>query len=335
MSVYVSAPVWKLRLPPSEKLVLLYLADCADEHGRNARPSQNRIAGQTGLSIATVCRSLKALLRAGLVEIEIPANVRKRWSNVYRVNLELILQKCHPIDNDSHRHERRLPFPRGEGPRHSDRRLPSPRIEGSPHSYTPSVLNPVKDTVRNPVRDSVHEEKQRKGTFDKRQNLNRSRKGRGNLPGGNPSDPRWQELVNEIMNTTQGKGVEISTNVEAWKVLGLTDPIGPLGFQKTWESRYLERANQGWTTGKIAFKFWHECRTYRIEMPNVFESALESAIRAEGITFGFHVAGGRATLAEMDRSILPESADGGDDSVESNDDESGEEEREGVSYEGS
>jgi hypothetical protein len=39
VSVRVSARVWELDLPPSEKLVLLKLADFADDGGGNAWPS--------------------------------------------------------------------------------------------------------------------------------------------------------------------------------------------------------------------------------------------------------------------------------------------------------
>lgn len=311
MSVHVSAPVWKLRLPPSLKLVLLYLADCANEDGRNARPSQNRIARQTGLSLATVCRSLKALLQARLVEIEIPADVRKRWANVYRVNMELILQKCHPTGSDSPQPEGRLSSPRSVGSYRGDGSPPSPRGEGSSHSDMPSVLNPVVDSALSSVHDSV----------PKKQTLSASRKNRADAPDGNPSAPRWQKLRGEITKAARDKSMEVPKSTEAWKALGLQGPVGQEYFRKTWESRFTEWANQGWTTGRIASEFWDKCRTYQIPMPEEFQSALVSAIRAEGIPFDFHMAEGRATesTSESNNSSLPTSASKTNHAVASSD----------------
>lgn len=51
---------------PSEKLLLLALANYADEHGRSY-PSQKRLAGDTGLSERTIRRLLAEMADAGLL----------------------------------------------------------------------------------------------------------------------------------------------------------------------------------------------------------------------------------------------------------------------------
>jgi hypothetical protein len=66
MSVKVMAQVWELDLPLRDKFVLLGFADHADDSG-NCFPSLSRIAWKCGLSRATVKRSVKELMSAGIL----------------------------------------------------------------------------------------------------------------------------------------------------------------------------------------------------------------------------------------------------------------------------
>lgn len=62
---------WEVRgLKPSERLVLLALADCADREGCNAFRSQASIAEHTQLDLRTVKRAVKALTDERLISIQ-------------------------------------------------------------------------------------------------------------------------------------------------------------------------------------------------------------------------------------------------------------------------
>lgn len=68
MSVHVSSVVWKWDAPdPLTKLVLLKLADNADDDGR-CWPSLQRIERETGLCHSTVCDRLRKLEEAGVID---------------------------------------------------------------------------------------------------------------------------------------------------------------------------------------------------------------------------------------------------------------------------
>ena len=94
MSVHATAKVWRSRIEPTEKLVLLALADCAEHDGSNSFPSVPRLAAECGLSERTVQRVLRALEAKGwiVVEHEAGAVVRgvRRRSATYRLLLEAL-----------------------------------------------------------------------------------------------------------------------------------------------------------------------------------------------------------------------------------------------------
>jgi hypothetical protein len=61
MSVRVMSLVWDADLPPSEKLVLLALADCANDEG-HCWPSAATLARKSGQGERTIRRSIQALI---------------------------------------------------------------------------------------------------------------------------------------------------------------------------------------------------------------------------------------------------------------------------------
>lgn len=68
MSIHLLARVWKTDMPdPQTKLLLLKLADNANDEGV-CWPSLQRIERETGLSKTTICKKLKALEGAGIIE---------------------------------------------------------------------------------------------------------------------------------------------------------------------------------------------------------------------------------------------------------------------------
>lgn len=86
MSVYVTSRVWGLQLSPVEKLVMLKLADCANDQGRNAYPAVQTIADAVGVNARTVQRALRELEGRGLIEVEHRAAAGR--PNCYRLHPE-------------------------------------------------------------------------------------------------------------------------------------------------------------------------------------------------------------------------------------------------------
>lgn len=88
MSVKLMAIVWELDLPPGEKLVLLALADQANDHGTQCWPAVATIAKRSGQGVRTVRRALENLQKAG----HLTRDHRHGTSTQYRV---------HPCQNGS------------------------------------------------------------------------------------------------------------------------------------------------------------------------------------------------------------------------------------------
>jgi len=70
MSIRVMSEVWRTKLPTSEKMVLLVIADHASDEGDNAWPSQATIAARASCTIRTVQRCVNNLVREGYVRME-------------------------------------------------------------------------------------------------------------------------------------------------------------------------------------------------------------------------------------------------------------------------
>ena len=62
--------VWEMELPTSEKMVLLVIADHADDQGENAWPSMATIARKASLSERQAQRLVKSLTKSGLLQVE-------------------------------------------------------------------------------------------------------------------------------------------------------------------------------------------------------------------------------------------------------------------------
>lgn len=87
MSSKTSGAIWDLDLPPSDKYVLLAMADHADHVGRNIYPSVRFVSWKTGLSERQINRIIASLRAAGLLVLE-QHNDETGRSNLYRVNVE-------------------------------------------------------------------------------------------------------------------------------------------------------------------------------------------------------------------------------------------------------
>lgn len=95
--------VWKhSQSGGTDRLVLLAIADCANDEGENAWPSMQTLCKKTGLSERTVQGRIQALCALGELTVELRAG--KHGTNLYRVLMpeQLTLetpQNLHPAES--------------------------------------------------------------------------------------------------------------------------------------------------------------------------------------------------------------------------------------------
>lgn len=71
-------------------MVLLKIADCANEEGKNAYPSVGRLARDCSLSDRQVKRELSALRASGILIIQIAANPKIHHATTYCINVSML-----------------------------------------------------------------------------------------------------------------------------------------------------------------------------------------------------------------------------------------------------
>lgn len=69
MSIRLMSDVWRLDLPTVEKMVLLVIADHANDEGTQAYPSQATIAAKASISVRTVQRAVNTLCAQGYIRM--------------------------------------------------------------------------------------------------------------------------------------------------------------------------------------------------------------------------------------------------------------------------
>lgn len=92
MSIRVMTEVWKTNLPTTEKMVLLVIADHANDDGTEAWPSQATIAAKCSVSVRTVQRCVNILVAHKYIRLEKRAGGsvdcrEDRRPNRYTINL--------------------------------------------------------------------------------------------------------------------------------------------------------------------------------------------------------------------------------------------------------
>jgi hypothetical protein len=92
MSVRVMSLVWDAAFPtPTAKLIALKHADCANDEGRNAFPSNGTVARATGCSIAVVKRWNSVFESCGLMPVEVRSvGGARRNTTVRRFDLPML-----------------------------------------------------------------------------------------------------------------------------------------------------------------------------------------------------------------------------------------------------
>ena len=87
MSVKVMAQVWELNLPTTKKLVLLALADHANDQGEKVYPSVARVAWKSGLSIRQTRRVMAQLRDVDHLLVLVREGDGRGHPNQYRIDL--------------------------------------------------------------------------------------------------------------------------------------------------------------------------------------------------------------------------------------------------------
>jgi hypothetical protein len=94
--------VWDAQLPTAEKMILLVIADHADDDGRNAWPSIATIARKASMSDRQAQRYVKSLCDRGLVRCEAQAGGTRdmrddRRPNRYTINVRALVNGVTPV----------------------------------------------------------------------------------------------------------------------------------------------------------------------------------------------------------------------------------------------
>lgn len=70
MSVAATSVIWSLEIPPTGKILLLKLADCANDSGRIPHQPVSALARTCGLSLKLAQKILRELVESGILVIE-------------------------------------------------------------------------------------------------------------------------------------------------------------------------------------------------------------------------------------------------------------------------
>lgn len=106
MSARVSGKVWELELDPTEKLVLLALADHADHEGNNVRPGNDLLVAKTGLSERTIGQKIASFIERGILE---PENTKTGRGKIreFSVDPDRCTRRQYFIDRERNRAEKK------------------------------------------------------------------------------------------------------------------------------------------------------------------------------------------------------------------------------------
>lgn len=88
MSIQAMTWVWGLEgLDTSQTMVLLTLADAANDDGFACWPSQETLARKSRMSVRSVKRHIATLRDAGLIDVEMQSSTHGRMTNLYRLHV--------------------------------------------------------------------------------------------------------------------------------------------------------------------------------------------------------------------------------------------------------
>lgn len=182
MSLLVTAMVWRARLPSTQKLVALRLADFAWDDGGRIFPGNARVARECGLTVRAVRDALRALESAGLLVLMAQERPGQHMPREYRFSLDALAALAVPDvteDGPGMSDVPRKQAPREELPSRRNLLPPAPLYQGEggsslsspaggttflppppsrrnhvPHQEEPRSSNPLLDPLRDRGRDA-------------------------------------------------------------------------------------------------------------------------------------------------------------------------------------
>ena len=96
MSIKLMTKAWELKLKANDKLVLLALADHANDDGE-CYPSLRKIEAKTGLSKQGLINAIKRLMDLGLIEKQFRTRQDGgQTSNLYTLTLDGVVNEVYP-----------------------------------------------------------------------------------------------------------------------------------------------------------------------------------------------------------------------------------------------
>jgi hypothetical protein len=99
VSIHVMSPVFRTRMKdPTQKLILLCLADFAHDDGTSAYPSMDTVSALCGCHLRTVRRWMKELQDDGYISLEKPPGYRRPAS--YRINMAKLKEGGQSVPHD-------------------------------------------------------------------------------------------------------------------------------------------------------------------------------------------------------------------------------------------
>ncbi len=87
MSITATSDIWGLDIPPTRKILLLKLADCANDSGRIPRAPVSELARTCGLSLNLAQKILRELVKSGILVFE-TCDAAGGCTAVYWLNLK-------------------------------------------------------------------------------------------------------------------------------------------------------------------------------------------------------------------------------------------------------
>jgi hypothetical protein len=144
---------WNSTTSGNERLVLLAIADEADDDGRNAFPSVRRLAGKVNCHPATILRAVVRLEKSGELSVIRPESPAPGRGNRYRIHLRPIpppeeiraryagdeddsktVRKLRAVDSKNRAHSKEKPRASHQQPRAPMRADPKTHID--PRNYS-------------------------------------------------------------------------------------------------------------------------------------------------------------------------------------------------------
>lgn len=169
MSIQAMTWVWGLEaLDTSQAMVLLALADAANDDGFACWPSQETLARKSRMSVRSVKRHIATLRDAGLIDVETQSSTRGRRANLYRLHvgaeadLSAVSRQRAKLAPSNNAGEEKVDIPpkgqidplRNEGSNEAPKGTPMTPTKGTP--MTPcNIRTVIKNHQTEPTREEV------------------------------------------------------------------------------------------------------------------------------------------------------------------------------------